>query len=230
MDPKLNERIVHLFGLFKFRTGNTSLPSTPTATTRSRAAIFGLDAISRNLFNARPGSAMGDLFGGSAVPHKRSKSATSRSSGYTQTNSTGDDSLTKFSRRSNSTATAATTVDDDSLGAHRTPPRPRKLLKRGKSPEFDKSSPIRRSARSESASTSRSRSQSSERELDSRDGEKAHGSALNSAEMDQSEWDLTMRLELARRNSNQHGKQVAGAVYEKPKEEVIYEGIRVVYL
>ncbi|KAG5341935.1 hypothetical protein C0989_006778 [Termitomyces sp. Mn162] len=100
---------IHQFGFFEFRTDRNSRPSTPTA--RSRVNIFGLDAISRNLFNTRPGSSMGDFFGGSISGHKRTKSTTSRSSMYTQTTSTGD-SLTKFSHRSASTA-ATSVMDDD---------------------------------------------------------------------------------------------------------------------
>ena len=44
--------------------------------------------------------------------------------------------------------------------------------------------------------------------------------------MDESEWDLTMRLELARRNSqNQHVKgTVEQPPWEGPVEETIYEG------
>ncbi|KAJ2966331.1 hypothetical protein NUW54_g13840 [Trametes sanguinea] len=44
------------------------------------------------------------------------------------------------------------------------------------------------------------------------------------AHMDESERDLTMRLELARRNSqNQHGKEVPRGGMEEPSEETIYE-------
>jgi hypothetical protein len=44
--------------------------------------------------------------------------------------------------------------------------------------------------------------------------------------MDESEWDLTMRLELARRNSqNQHSKgTVEPPPWDGPVEETIYEG------
>ncbi|KAK7696173.1 hypothetical protein QCA50_000824 [Cerrena zonata] len=45
---------IHQFGLFKFKTGNISMPATPTASSRSRAALFSLDAVTRNLFGALP--------------------------------------------------------------------------------------------------------------------------------------------------------------------------------
>jgi hypothetical protein len=43
--------------------------------------------------------------------------------------------------------------------------------------------------------------------------------------MDESEWDLTMRLELARQNSqNQHSKGSVEPPWDGPVEETIYEG------
>ena len=224
-----NNVIVHQFGLFKFRTGQNSRPSTPTASTRSRTAIFGLDALSRNLFNGRPGSAMGDFFGGSVNVHKRSKSTiSSGSSMYTQTTGTGD-SLTRFSHRSNSTATAATTIstmDEGSVNASKIS-KPRKLLKRGKSPgrsdgEIDRTSPSRPSSRSGRSTGSGSRSQSVEREIDYSDDEDSNDTFMR--KVDPSELDLRMRLELARRNSSQHGKKLPPLTFEKPVEETIYEG------
>ncbi|KAF8897687.1 hypothetical protein BD779DRAFT_1608223 [Infundibulicybe gibba] len=218
--PSRVVQTIHQFGLFEFRTGKDSRPSTPTA--RSRAAIFGLDAISRNLFNTRPGSSMGDFFGGSISGHRRTKSTTSRSSMYT--NTTGDDSLMKFSHRSGSTVTAATTIsnmDDESLFASQSS-RSRKSSKRPKSPgttsDIDRTSPIRTLARS--LSFTRSRSTSRERNSDPEDDdvtvlEKAQNS-------DSSEWDLTAQLELARQNSmNQYIKplptpvDVDGTIYEE---------------
>jgi hypothetical protein len=46
--------------------------------------------------------------------------------------------------------------------------------------------------------------------------------------MDESEWDLTLRLELARRNSqNQHSKEtVEQPQWDGPVEETIYEGCK----
>ena len=224
--------IVHQFGLFKFRTGQNSRPSTPTASTRSRTAIFGLDALSRNLFNGRPGSAMGDFFGGSVNVHKRSKSTiSSGSSMYTQTTGAGD-SLTRFSHRSNSTATAATTIstmdEGGSVNASSKISKPRKLLKRGKSPgrsdgEIDRTSPSRPSSRSGRSTRSESRSQSVEREVAYSDDEDSNDTLMR--KVDPSELDLRMRLELARRNSSQHGKKLPPLTFEKPVEETIYEGL-----
>jgi protein ECT2 len=222
-DTVLMFLLVHQFGLFSFRTGKNSLPSTPTASTRSRAAIFGLDVISRNLFNARQGSSKGDFFGGSINGHRRSKSAVSRSSTYTQTTTTGDDSLMKFSYRSNSTATAATTVstmEDDTLLVSQ-PSRSRKLLKRGKSPSGLENEAS--ASRSSSRANSWQRSPSTERRSGYSDRDEDDAIILH--KMDQSEMDLTMQLELARQNSqNQHNKQVPALPVEKPVEETIYEG------
>lgn len=46
-------------------------------------------------------------------------------------------------------------------------------------------------------------------------------------QMDESERDLTMRLELARQNSqNQHGREISTPGMEAPSEETIYEGMK----
>ncbi|EJD36599.1 hypothetical protein AURDEDRAFT_154587 [Auricularia subglabra TFB-10046 SS5] len=193
--PERVVQTIHQFGLFKFQTGTQSRPGTPTASTRSRAAIFGLDAISRNLFGtttSRGGSGHSgaDPFstGGTQNSHRRARS-TASSSARTQT-----DSLLKSSDRSNSTG--VTTPDEDgmrtlNLSLNRSPAR-RKLVKRGKSPGASGSegeSPRRRPV-SVAAD---------------RDVEKAEKLPPRT-EMDASEWDLTQRLELARRNSqNQRG-------------------------
>ena len=104
---------VHQYGLFKFRTGVQSMPTTPTAN-RSRAAIFGLDAISRNLFHSRAGSSKDTIFGGSINAHKRSKTVASRSSVYSHSTATGESSLSRFSSRSRgSMLTAATSFEDE---------------------------------------------------------------------------------------------------------------------
>lgn len=216
---------VHQFGLFEFRTGRNSLPSTPTA--RSRAAIFGLDAISRNLFNTRPGSSMGDFFGGSINGHKRTKSTTSRSSMYTQTTSTGDGSLTRFSHRSNSTATAATSImDDDSSFFGSRSSRSKKLSRKspgGSTSDSERASPTRRLARS--FSFSRSRSPSRERDYSGTEDDDSTILA-KPKDLDASERDLAMQLELARRNSkNQQGKEIPSLPLEVPVEPTIYEGM-----
>ncbi|EGN93023.1 hypothetical protein SERLA73DRAFT_98341 [Serpula lacrymans var. lacrymans S7.3] len=212
---------IHQFGLFKFRTGNDSRPSTPTASTRSRAHIFSLDALSRNLFNAIPGSSKGDFFGGSVNHHRRTKSTTSRSSTYTQTTTTADGSLAKFSHRSNSTATAATSMlsmDDESYVGSRSSTR-RKLVKRGRSPSSD---PERRSSGHESNPSSRSPSR--ERTTLYNNTEENNSMLQKNEHLDPSDRDLSMRLELARKNSqNQHGKDLVPMSLEQPVEETIYE-------
>ncbi|KAF7981667.1 hypothetical protein HWV62_32792 [Athelia sp. TMB] len=227
---------IHQFGLFKFRTGNNSAPGTPTATLRSRAHIFGLDAISRNLFNGRPGSAKIDFFSGSINASRRSKSSVSKSSTTTMT---GDGSLMKFSSR-NSTTTAATSVlsmDEDAFfgsggsgGGKSSSTRSRsrsitrKLLKkRSQSPgTFNSDSEGLSSKRHASRSNPGSRATSEERELEYSDMDDVNSMPPSRA-MDESDMDLSMRLELARRNSeSQHGKLPSPPV-EPNVEETIYE-------
>ena len=228
--------LVHQFGLFKFRTGNNSAPGTPTATLRSRAHIFGLDAISRNLFNGRPGSAKIDFFSGSINGSRRSKSSVSKSSTTTMT---GDGSLMKFSSR-NSTTTAATSMlstDEDAFfgsggsGGKSSSTRSRsrsvtrKLLKkRSQSPgAFNSDSEGLSSRRHASRSNPGSRATSEERELEYSDMDDVNSMPPSRA-MDESDMDLSMRLELARRNSeSQHGKLPSPPV-EPNVEETIYEG------
>ncbi|KAG2042276.1 hypothetical protein BDR03DRAFT_944957 [Suillus americanus] len=210
--PSRIVQTIHQYGLFKFKTSNDSRPATPTASSRSRAHIFSLDAISRNLFNAIPGSSKGDFFGGSISSHRRSKSSASRSSVYTQTTTTtGDGSLTKFSRRSNSTATAPTSLaDDDSLYASKSSSSRKKLVKRSRSPGTSRSSPLSRQTSPSRNSSTTSFYSDGEEELPVR--------------QDPSDQDLSLRLELARRNSqNQHGKQAAKPSLDRPPEETIYE-------
>ncbi|KAF7288279.1 DH domain-containing protein [Mycena chlorophos] len=205
---------IHQFGLFEFRTGRNSLPSTPTA--RSKVAIFGLDAISRNLFNSRPGSAMGDFFGGTISSSKRSKSTASRSSTYSQTTASG--SLTRFSRRSNSTAT---TLDDDSCRT-RSSSRSRNVLRKQSrspagTPEPDSRPPSRSGSRCSSRATSRERD---DMECDDDDG-----TILDHVrELDPTERDLAFQLALARKNSkNQHHRSLPAAPMQTPSEDTIYE-------
>ena len=221
--------LVHQFGLFEFKTGKNSLPSTPTH--RSKASIFGLDAISRNLFNTRPGSSMGDFFSGSINGHRRhrSRSTTSRSSTYTQTTTTADSM--KFSHRSNSTATAATTMstmdDDSSFFASRSS-RGKKLSKRSKSSVDPTSDSERERSPNGSLSRSRSQSRSSSRgpDPDYSDIEDDNNTVLAKIkEIGSSDYNLAMQLELARQNSlNQHGKRVVPMQLDGPVEATIYEG------
>lgn len=189
---------------------------------RSRAAIFGLDVIGRNLFGQ---GIKGDLFG-SVSSSRRSKS--SRSSVYT------DGSLARFSR-SNSTTTAATTVSDgeSSLSRNRsTKPstsKQQKLIKR-KSP-----APINPEDEPPSLGHSRTRSapsraRSVDRELTDDDEEhlgKLPAPDFNkSGVSDNSEWALSRNLELARRNSQSQNQPISRqkSFLEEPIEETIYEG------
>ncbi|KAN0126892.1 hypothetical protein V8E52_000532 [Russula decolorans] len=232
---RVSDRVIHTihqYGLFKFRTGKNSAPSTPTAISRSRAAIFGLDAISRNLFNAFPGASRGDIFGGSINGSRRSKSTASRSS--VSAPSSSDGSFTRFSQRSSSTLTAATSIssmDDETLDgtvSSRPKSRTRRLLGRSRSPKGSGSepdvSPKRRTSRSGSVSSnsfSREQSPAVDEAYD------ACQMVPEKRDMDESEWDLTMRLELARHNSqNQSSK---GPVefpnpWDGLVEDTIYEG------
>ena len=194
--------VVHQFGLFKFRTGRNSTPSTPTASTRSRTAMFGLDAISRNLFPGVMGR--GDVFGGGLNNHnpKRSRSAASRTS-----TATTMDSTIKFSTRSTSTAATSVLTDEDSCQGS-----PSRKLQRGRKTHSGVSSP---------ASRSGSRSRSREREESPAHGYDNH----TDYPMDESDWDLHTRLELARRNSrNQHGNERKAFATNPPVEDTIYEG------
>ncbi|KAL0949366.1 hypothetical protein HGRIS_009435 [Hohenbuehelia grisea] len=218
---------IHQYGLFKFRTGKTSAPSTPSASMRSRAALFGLDVISRNLFNSRPGSAMGDFFGGSINGHRRTKSTTSRTSSCTQSASTIDSTM-KFSYRSRSTTTAATTIssmnDDDSYYAPKPVSKQRKLFKRSKSPGGTSIMQSPGTSPSRSSALARSRSPSMERDSEYSDYETEDDAGVQQGR-DASEMEITMRLALARKNSrNQSGKQPSGGL-ERPVEveETIYE-------
>ncbi|KAH9899528.1 hypothetical protein C8Q73DRAFT_680169 [Cubamyces lactineus] len=242
---RIPERIVqtiHQYGLFKFSTGNVSRPTTPTAS-RSRAAIFGLDVISRNLFGARPGSGVGDFFAGSMNGHRRARTADSRNSTLTGSASTAGSSIGRLSRTSNTTA-ATSVMDDDSMHAgsfsKSTSGRARslsrgakKLVKRAKSPfgadpTSEPESPARPKDKGK-GSYARRRSMSTGQadafEADSDwEADDRHSRLRRMVPMDESERDLTMRLELARRNSqNQHGKEVVHAGMEKPSEETIYE-------
>ncbi|KAI5117382.1 hypothetical protein M0805_009072 [Coniferiporia weirii] len=232
---------IHQYGLFKFRTNNPSRPATPSGGNRSRAHIFGLDVLSRNLFGALPGSSRSkDPFSnGSIGSHRRSKSAISRASTVrtdTTSTSTNIDSSAKFSSRSNSTAATSTSsfvVDDDSLGKRSS--KPQRLAKQNRSrspgvmlgeddeyeskPERFDSSLSRRRARSVSAPR--------REEMEYSDHDEADMSTLdmrNNRRVTQSEMDLTMRLELARRNSrNQRDQTIVQNSMDAPIEETIYE-------
>ena len=187
--------------------------------------MFGLDVISRNLFGALPGtSSKTDLFGGSINGSRRSKSTT-RSSTYTQSS----DSLTRFTHRSNSSS--MTSVEDESFSSNKSSDYSRKLLKtRSKSPAAASGSESESLSRSKRThSRSRSRTQSREPSPTPTEDEDEGTLQPHGMVSDGSEWDLSQRLALARRNSqNQdghHPKQTsASSSWNEPIEETIYEG------
>ncbi|KIJ57053.1 hypothetical protein M422DRAFT_150010 [Sphaerobolus stellatus SS14] len=201
--PSVPARIVqtiHQFGLFKFRTGNNSAPSTPSASLRSRSGIFGLDAISRNLFPGVMGKG-GDVFGAvlNNNSHRRTKSITSRASTFTTTTL---DSAIKFSTRSTSTAATSFMMDEDSVMG--SPSR-----KHGYNSTV--SSPERTSSRKRARSLSRGRPESSVGES-------------TIIPTDESEKDLSARLELARKNSQtQNGRPLPDLPRNPPVHDTIYE-------
>lgn len=214
---------VHQFGLFQFKTGRNSIPSTPTA--RSKVAIFGLDAISRNLFNARPGSAMGDFFAGSINGRRsRSRSTASRSSIYTQTTTTMDS--TKSSLRSNSTATAATTIstiDGDSAFASRSS-KGKRLSKKTKSRDCSPAD-SERGAHIRSGSTSRPQSRASSLGPEPDNSDVEDNVLAKTKGLGSSEYHLDIQLALARQNSlSQHGKRTTPMDVDVSVAETIYEG------
>lgn len=174
---------------------------------------------------------MGDFFGGSINSNRRTKSTASRSSMYTQTTSTGD-SMMRFSHRSNSTAaTTISTMDDDTSYLARSATS-RTVLRRGKSPgptEEERASPTRSRASSRANSRTRSRSGSRERTTDRPDEERMSFERIGQS--NGSEWDLNLKLELARKNSqNQHGGGPVPMTIEAPMEPTIYEGTLSVHL
>ena len=205
------------------------MPSTPIH--RSRVARFGLDALSRNLFNGRPGSTAIDFFTGSINGHRKGKSSTvSRSSTYTQTTSTcGDGSLAKFSSRSNSTApTTVYSIDEDMsfFASKSSKAGPRKLFSRARSPATSVSTA--ESERDSSRPVSRAGSltvPSQEMGPEYSDFEDEDGTIQDKIrDIDTSDYNLAMQLELARQNSlNQPAKP--GLSLSIPVEETIYEGL-----
>jgi hypothetical protein len=191
---------------------------------RSRAAIFGLDVIGRNLFG-RGIDIGGDLFG-SVSSSRRTKST--RSSVYT------DGSLARFSR-SNSTTTAATTVSEgeSSLSRSRsTKPggsKQQKLIKRKSPAPINPEDELPALGRSRTLSEP-SRARSVDRELTDDDeeylGKLPAPDFDRSGVSDDSEWALTKNLELARRNSKTQSHPISRqkSFLEEPIEETIYEG------
>ncbi|TRM67640.1 hypothetical protein BD626DRAFT_394072 [Schizophyllum amplum] len=202
--PSRIVQTIHQYGLFDFRSGRNSIPSTPTA--KSKASLFNLDVLSRKLNS--------DFFAGSVNGHRRAKSSTTsrgsvatHSTGHTQSTSTGD----SFAFSNRSTSTAATSVDDNSMrtgksssrSRHQSSSRSRKLVRGKSSPlKTTEDGQAMRSSSRQSSLASRSRSTSRGPDTDYSDMEEDRTQVLDS-----SEWDLHMKLELARKNSQtQHGK------------------------
>ena len=193
---------------------------------RSRAAIFGLDVIGRNLFGQGI-QIKGDLFG--SVSSSRRTKSSSRSSVYT------DGSLARFSR-SNSTTTAATTVSEgeSSLSRNRsTKPsgsKQQKLIKRKSPAPINPEDEFPPRSRTQSA-PSPPRARSVDRELTDNDeeylGKIPAPDFDKSGVSDDSEWALSKNLELARRNSQTQSQPIARqrSFLEEPIEETIYEGM-----
>ncbi|KZT71528.1 hypothetical protein DAEQUDRAFT_110220 [Daedalea quercina L-15889] len=220
---------IHQYGLFKFSTGQNSRPTTPTAT-RSRAAIFGLDVISRNLFNSRSGAVTNDLFGGSTNSSRRTRTVASRSSVYTGTMSTvgHGSSLSRFSQAT-STLTAATSLEDEqsfsgSKNSRRSQSlsRPKKLVKKTSTPKLDDSvsEPESSPNRSNHRPISRSRSEPGDVRDDEDDAAILHFPAFTDPE----DMDLASKLELAQRNrQTQASEHWAHLDLDQPIDENIYD-------
>ena len=207
------------------------MPGTPTS--RSKASIFGLDAISRNIFHSRPASAMGDFFGGTITSHRRTKSSTSRSSVYTATTNTTGDSLLKSARSSSSTAATTITHDDaSSLLSSRSSKKSKRVREGTASPGSDVGTvgnPLTsKSLSSLSNSLSRSSSKSNNLQYSSdysdMEDEETVGTPVP---QDSSDYNLSQRLELAYQNSqNQHSKPLPPIIKDVLVEDAIYEGTR----
>ncbi|KAG8700981.1 hypothetical protein FRC09_005628, partial [Ceratobasidium sp. 395] len=187
--PSVPGRIVqtiHQYGLFKFRTGHASAPGTPT---RPRTALFSLDTLS---------------FGSMTMANRRSRSR-----------SVASRNSTLFSSVSGSTATSATTSEDGTSAS-------RKFMKRSWSPGPGLGISVAEGAQAVGSVAGRGVSGRSSplkgRTLPDEDYDAASWDDLGEAgemdvdadeeidvdvgvDPDTSEYDLTMRLELARKNS-----------------------------
>jgi protein ECT2 len=216
IDQGSSNILVHQFGLFSFKTGAISRPSTPTTSTRSRAAVFGLDVISRTLSRSALSSEVFSFgVNGTVSGTKRSKGGMSRSS--TQTMSTAlTESTNRFSYRSNSTAaTSLMTTEDESMHGKS----PRKLLKRGKSPGPSSDGEPRKSTES----LARPEVQEEEEEVEDILNDEPQQSVFG-----ESERDLARQLELAKQNSlSLQGTGLETASFmlrDPPFADTIYEG------
>lgn len=196
--------------------------------------------LSRNLFGTARSK---DIFNDSIGSHRRAKTSISRTSTLrtdSTTTMTTIDSSTRYTHRSNSTAATSLSsfaADDSSLG--RKSSRSRKLVKRNRSrsPAATLAGENESTPESEVVNNSitRRRAQSlsalgQDESIEYSDHEDADTTIFDMRErgnVTESEMDLSMRLELARRNSQtQHERTTSHELLEYPIEEVIYEGMQ----
>ncbi|KAH7098762.1 hypothetical protein BKA62DRAFT_711749 [Auriculariales sp. MPI-PUGE-AT-0066] len=225
--PERVVQTIHQFGLFKFQTGAQSRPTTPTANSARGRSRFTLDAISRNLFGAstaRGGPSSNarrvtptteEIFGSAAIApgmHRRSRSVTSGTSGTSVQTQTTSDSLLKSSHRTSSTM--LTTPDEDGVRAS--------FANRSKSPALADEDEIVITAGTSARSARKRRAMSA-----SEPGMRSGDLSPLRKDMDESEWDLAQRLELARQNSQNHQQGTESLRRERSSvvvvEDTIYE-------
>lgn len=165
-----------------------------------------------------------------------SRSSTIRTDTSGATTAATDDSMMKFSSRSTSTAATSMSsyVEDEDSFIGRPASKSRKLVKRSRSRSQSPGAGLRRSYTSESEPDIVLSKQNYARAAIKREQSISYDSyeglsmtnIRDSRHTNQSELDLTMRLELARRNSkNQHAVSVASNIMDRPIEDTIYEGI-----
>lgn len=148
--------------------------------------------------------------------------------------------MSRFSRNGSIVTAATSVMDDDSVvvSSNKSSPR-KKLMKRGKSPSGSEYEQTPTRIRSHSQSQPTSRDPSGERdghyseEEDEDDGDDGDDNMAPlgapdlrvPGDLGDSELDLSMRLELARKNSeSQHIRRKPVPIVDEPFEETIYEG------
>jgi hypothetical protein len=192
---------------------------------RSKAGIFGLEAISRNLFNAKSPPSISDIFGGSVASRRTRASTVSRSNttASTATSSRDSGSIAQFSQRSRSTAGTSVYDDDASVASKpRSISRSRKLFGRGKSPALGAESDHERSPKVKQSPRRLSRAQSEGPAQGWSDGEDDAPLSRSGPQVN-SEWNLRMRLDLARQNSEAQTQSRIRTMSEPP-DMPVYEG------
>jgi protein ECT2 len=168
---------------------------------------------------------MSDIFGGSVASRRTRSSIVSRSNTTASTATTRDGSIAKFSHRSRSTAATSVYDDDASVGSKpRSVSRSRKLFKRGKSPALGTESDYDPSPSHLSRSVGGyPRASSEEPDLGSSDGEEEAALSRSGPNVS-SEWDLKMRLDLARQNSEAQTQFLHTRSVSEPVDAPVYEG------